>query len=321
MSPAANPVACRISAFHTMAEAAVIVLRGQMDKFMAHRANLPCEKDVEAVHQMRVATRRMRAAMRLFRDTLGHAARDVKENLSRIADALGPCRDSDVLIEFLHRHAKASGPSAQPFLAGLLAAEKRRRKQRYRNALGIMRTRTCTRFVTQFHRALRAPYGSANALKIDGEAATRPTRSEAPRVLRGPLKRVLAYPRSLDRLPGEELHLLRIDCKRLRYAAEFFADVYPDGLREVVSTMKKMQDLLGSVHDCDVYTERIRRYMRRRGAHSPARNETAGARAVLRHLEEWREENLAAASRAWRKFTRDKTQSRIKTRIRGPRRS
>jgi len=303
-----------------MADAAAIVLRGQMDKFMAHRANLRLEKDVEAIHQMRVTTRRMRAAVRVFRDALGDTASDVKDKLSHIADALGPCRDSDVLVEFLHRHAKASGPSAQPFLAGLLAAEKRRRKQRYRDAVAAMRSRTCTRFVTRFHRSLCESCGSPKALKSNGETATRTTRSEAPRVLQRPLKRVLEYPRSLDRLPGEELHLLRIDCKRLRYAAEFFADLYPDGLRDVISIMKRMQDLLGNVHDCDVYRERIRRYMRRRQSHSPAHDETAGARAVLRHLEEWREENLDAATRAWRKFTRNKTQDTIKKRIRKPRR-
>jgi len=303
-----------------MAEAAVAVLRTQIERFLSHRANLPCERDTEAIHQMRVATRRMRAALRVFRDALGDSSDNTKKHLSRIADALGPCRDSDVLIEFLHRHTKASGSSAQPFLAGLLTAERRRRRQRYRNALAIMTSATCTRFIARFHRGLCAPAGSAKALRVNGKTASRTTRSEAPNALRGQLGRVMKYPRSLDLLRGDELHLLRIDCKRLRYAAEFLADVYPDGLRDLVSAMKRLQDCLGNVHDSDVYTERIRQYIRRRQAHSPRRYKTSGSRAVLKHLEEWRQQNLEAASRAWRKFTKDKTQSKIKARIRNPRR-
>jgi len=95
--------------------ASVVGVRAQ--EVFAHRDGVLAAADVEPLHDMRVATRRLRAALELFdscfpRADFAQALRDVK----RLADALGARRDLDVQIELLEGYARESSPEERAAL-------------------------------------------------------------------------------------------------------------------------------------------------------------------------------------------------------------
>jgi CHAD domain-containing protein len=94
-----------------------------------------------------------------------------------------------------------------------------------------------------------AAFAEANG----GEAAAQPVTEFAARSLDRAWKRVRKGGRHLSRLSSEELHALRIEIKRLRYAVEFFAALYDSReVRGFLSGLKGMQDFLGHMNDLDV---------------------------------------------------------------------
>jgi len=111
---------------------------------------------------------------------------------------------------------------------------------------------------------LRAPVGGEGSLFPPGEACEEPIAEAAPRLVWRQLKKALRYDRRLDRLTPENQHELRIECKRLRYTAEFLADIYPGRLIGVIVPATALQDELGDVHDADVYRDRVLAYCERR---------------------------------------------------------
>jgi len=165
---------------------------------------------------------------------------------------------------------------------------------------------------------LRAPVGGEGSLFPSGEACEEPIAEAAPRLVWRQLKKVLRYDRRLDRLTPETQHELRIECKRLRYTAEFLADIYPGRLIGVTEPATALQDELGDVHDADVYRDRVLAYCeRRRGAADAA--ERDAVRTLLGRLREQRARHLRRASKAWRAFTRASHVQRLKEVVRCPR--
>ena len=293
----------------TVAEAARRIAGRQFEQFLSREYGLPYGRDIEYVHEMRVALRRLRSALRIFRKAWGTAARELAGDVCGVADALGTVRDLDVFVQFLRRYAGRAPREHRSWLRKLIRAEQRKRARHYRALLGLHSSECCR----TLKRRLRRLLGAAGA----AETARVPVSSMAPRALRQRLKRVLAYGRGLDRLSLEDQHALRIACKRLRYAAEFFFDIYPGELRPLIEAMVRMQDSLGDAHDADVYAERVQRYRRRQRR---SRGSVAPASALLGHIQDWRDASLRRAASEWRAFRRRQTQRQIRETIRAPRR-
>jgi CHAD domain-containing protein len=131
---------------------------------------------------------------------------------------------------------------------------------------------------------------------------------------------VASYGRRLDCLTPEQLHELRIACKRFRYTAEFFGPIYRGGLTVVTRPMVRMQDLLGEVHDMDVWSDRIGQWWarKRRPAGTADRR---SLRALLQHLDERKAACLTEAQQAWQDFTRSGTRKDVSKQIASPRRA
>jgi len=312
----AAPASALILPSHPLAEALRRVLVSQLEQWMTRTYGLRYDADIEYVHEMRVALRRMRAALGLFRKAFDGGPAALKGELSWFSGELGLVRDLDVFTEFLHGYAAERPGEQQPFVEKLIRSVQRKRRREYRKALGLFESDRYRAFRETYGSAARRPAGSDGALVPLTASGQRPISREAPRLLRRRLKKALKYSRRLERYTPEEQHLLRIQCKRLRYAAEFLADVYPGGLREIIEPMEAVQDGLGDVHDCDVYTDRVTRFLRRQRSDADA----AGAAAtLLAHLLERREQRLRSAAAVWRSFNAKKTQRRVAAVIKSPR--
>jgi triphosphatase len=200
--------------------------------------------DIEDVHQMRVAVRRLRAALSTFRRAIGGGRLDFEEDLRWLQDKLGTARDLDVL------RADAIGPllhgETAEEVAALDATSATARSEAYQDLRAALDSARCTGLwlaVAKWQRAL------ARRPEADGKrdwSVAKYARAE----LRRRDRKIRKRGRRIAALDEGALHKLRIDAKKLRYAAEFFHDLYPKKrLRKTLKGLKGLQNLLGEIND------------------------------------------------------------------------
>jgi len=284
--------------------------RLQIEQCFSRQYGLGYAEDIEYVHEMRVALRRLRAALRVFDGAFRGIPREFQAGLRDLGAALGAIRDLDVFIASLRAFLLGAPDEHGPFLRRFLRTLQGRRRAEYRNLLGFL--------VSEEYRGLRdrcRVFFGAPPDSDQGPATTRrgrrPIRIEAPRLLRACLKKVTAYDQPLEHYSPNGQHALRIACKKMRYTAEFLAHLYSGGLRELTGPMQKMQDLLGEVHDCDVYAGQVLEYAQRvmrRGGRLAAEK---ASDAFLIHIRRRRDEQLRKAIAVWRQFLRAHSQGGI----------
>jgi triphosphatase len=214
------------------------------------------EHGTEPVHQMRVAVRRARSAFALFPalpDNPAHA--NAAEGLKQLGRMLGPARDWDVFMTETAPPVEAA-LSEQPALHSLLRAGARRRNAARATLVAYLRS-------PEFHKLCLELACLAAA---DPPAAREPADQEPPDpenipplsefaagVLRRRWKKLLNAGRALDDLDVEALHDLRLKAKRLRYAAEFFAPLFPEKpTSRFIRRLAVLQDRLGLFNDTTV---------------------------------------------------------------------
>jgi triphosphatase len=221
-----------------------------------HAANVSDNAGPEPVHQMRVALRRLRSAILLFRRAVScPALADVNERLKQLGAILGPPRDWDVFTLGTGRDiAKAFPDDAS--VAALLAAAERQRLSGYA-ALRLYLDSPAWRQlgVALAHLATTRPW--RHFTPEDPEQAHRHAelqqtdiRDFAARTLGKRLETMVAPGPDISGLDTEALHEIRLHGKRLRYAAEFFAQLFPGGAtRRFLRRMTALQERLGVLND------------------------------------------------------------------------
>ena len=215
------------------------------------RANEACvlkSEDTEGVHQMRVALRRLRSALRLFRSVVPEAQyRALAGEMQWIAGRLAAARDWDVVADEIvapvveHR----SGEAVFGALRARLEAERRRCRDAARDAL---RTPRYAQFLSRIDTwlARREWRGEvAGGARLDG-----PMVDLSSTLLARRHGAVMARARCFERLSGVDRHRLRIDVKRLRYAIDFFGSLYPPArVKSYAARLGDIQDGLGYRND------------------------------------------------------------------------
>jgi len=215
------------------------------------RRRLEGAGDPEALHDLRVAVRRLRTCLRNHRPELRRwISRGASRRLRAIARASRESRDLEVQLAWLG--AQEPGLSPRPrhgvhWMRQRLEERKREADRGFRELLG----REFERAVTSLDQQLRR---SRSALELDSGRLRRAAAVAGPRILRlsGNLERALARVRSVRDI--DQAHRARIDAKRLRYLLE---PIEPsiEGAKEVVEQLTAMQDGLGDLHDSDLFLQ------------------------------------------------------------------
>ena len=242
--------------------------------------------DPEGVHQMRVGLRRLRAAMSLFADILQDPqTAALKEELKWLTGELGPARELEVLVTRVvapvkRRHSRLQGISSlsrdltQQRAAALARAQDATRSERFR-ALTLEIARWLE--AGQWRRPQDDLVRDRGDVPIEVSAADQLTRR---------FKKIRKLGKMLTRLDARRRHKLRIQAKKVRYASEFFAGLFPGKKaskrrEKFLSALEDVQDCLGDLNDIAVHEDRItaiaaesRRSRRRRG--NPKRAFAAG---------------------------------------------
>jgi CHAD domain-containing protein len=237
----------------TIGALALNVLRRHFETFLAHEPGTRLGDDPEELHDMRVACRRLRAAVSLFGDVLAPSVLNLREELKWIGGVLGDVRDLDVQLEELEDwQATVPEMDRKPLLAlRSLLAEQRAVARAW--LLESLDSRRYESFVNRFSRALRArPRRGSGPWSV-------PAREAAPDLIQDRYGKFRKAARRIDDdSEPDDYHRLRIRGKRLRYTLEFLCDLYPDETKPIVKRLTALQDILGEHHDAVVAIERLR---------------------------------------------------------------
>jgi len=295
----------------TTAAAGRRIMLRQFEQLLAREYGAGDSDDVEFVHEMRVAIRRLRAAMRVFAKAFGGKLAAASAKLRESADVLGKARDADVFLEFLEDVAGHDRQQTRWFLKTLIRNEKRARRRHYVRLRDVLRGRRHRKFMDELYASLLHP----QAADVSPSGLTQPVIDGARRALRRNLKRVLSFGRDLEMISDDDQHQLRIACKKLRYTAEFFAALYPAELERLQSSMEQLQELLGQAHDADVYIRRLSQYYKRRRKKGTARAAKA-LQLIRRQLRRRKARFLSKAAAAWKRFLAPPFQAELRQRFR-----
>jgi CHAD domain-containing protein len=237
-------------------ETRLLAAKAVLPRLEALRREIPATRtgaNVESLHQMRVASRRLRSALGMFEGVLGKSAKRWRREIRSVTGILGASRDLDVQIEFV-----------EEFLGGLddpdlergprlllehLKAERRSAQVRLDGALDDLER---SGLLEEVEREIQPLSAGVKAATLGGLLPLR--HKWARDAIRTTVKELLRYRRTIARPERvEELHQMRIAAKRLRYVLEAFVARHREELEGALSTATTLQDLLGEIHDCDVW--------------------------------------------------------------------
>ncbi|MCX7156941.1 MAG: CYTH and CHAD domain-containing protein [Rhodocyclales bacterium] len=213
-----------------------------LEHLQQNHAGALSSDDPEYIHQMRVATRRLRAAMRLFAPALPeHLAESLRAPLSALTKELGRARDLDVLLTEIANPVLSALPN-EPRLLALASDITNRRYTAHAQAVALLAAPDYGRMLLTALESLHAmPATAAPMIELLSFAAERLKR------LRKKLRRLAV---AADIEDPASLHALRIGVKRLRYALEFFSPLTPErASRPVLKQLTAVQDTLGQLND------------------------------------------------------------------------
>jgi triphosphatase len=200
---------------------------------VAHEPGVRLGEDPEELHDMRVATRRLRAALNLYSDFLPKRSERYERDLRWVAGALGEVRDLDVHLQRLSEESSTHGEVLEEVVALL----RERRVQARRRMLQALDSNRYERLLANFSATLRGGRSPS---------PTAPILEAAPDLLRDRYKKVRKAASKLSEdSPPEHFHDLRKKGKRLRYALEPLQEIYGNPAKKMVKLLKNMQDDLG----------------------------------------------------------------------------
>jgi CHAD domain-containing protein len=284
-----------------------LILRTRMEEMCELRAKALDWSDSEGVHDMRVASRRLRSALRDFAPYFD-ARKAQRKQLKAVARSLGTVRDEDVAIPALEKLMEGAEEEAVASGIKQLIEERRKRQALARERLEQTITYEA---INQFQEKFTARQQSTDAARekrpADNTSAGLTFRDVGRRV-------ILSRYRELDDLSNnlyspfdvEPLHEMRIAAKGLRYSIEIFSHCFGDQLMGFAKEIAELQSSLGDLHDCDVWIDQLgarlkaRHEHNSRGGASPlTKEDNCAALWLLQHFVKERTKHYRNALARW----------------------
>jgi CHAD domain-containing protein len=266
--------------------------------------------DPEGVHSMRVASRRLRSALRDFMPYLRkRGLTAVQKRLKNVADTLGEVRDQDVAILALEK-IDASAPSeVSPALKQFIDARKEIRNEARKQLEALLEKTQLDQLQSDFMAGV--------------DVAAAPRKAPTAHIFRQMSREViLSRLKELEKLSNrlfnpfevETLHEMRISAKRLRYALELFQNCWGRSIGTYAKRAARVQTALGDLHDCDVWIENIGKQI-----NSARKSKDAAQVAafvwLLNHFVKLRSKHLRQAFAEWSKWEAQDLSGKLRAKI------
>jgi CHAD domain-containing protein len=235
------------------------MLARQYRAILAHDPGTRLGSDPEELHQMRVATRRLRAFLRVARPLLElEWAESLRAELAWLGGILGPVRDLDVLIEHLRDDETQLEQRERRALRRVFDILDRERAAARASLLEGLRATRYLELLDRLEAAVEAPR------LVDSDETVSDIAAAEFRKLRKTVKGLEEHP------TDEELHAVRIRGKRARYAAELGEIARGKHATRFIREAKVFQDVLGDHQDAAIAEERIRAILTEAGGEALA---------------------------------------------------
>lgn len=282
---------------------AVEVLRVRFEKVLSLREKALDQTDIEGVHEMRVAIRRLRSALHDFSPLLKlHPLRKTRKDLKKIADMLGAARDQDVAIAAL---ARLSGKTQNKHIKADIE-NKLEKRRAFRQETQNQLEKNLDPFLLE---ALRERFAKAidAIIRKDGKAAEITAKQAGFAVISKSIQDFCKLSESLyTPFDQTKLHELRISAKRLRYAIELFTGCWDEKIEPFAKEVSEMQNFLGELHDCDIWIENLsQRLLKEKG------DKQRADFWLLSKFVKKRTKNYRAALRLWSKWQKNRFMKRL----------
>jgi CHAD domain-containing protein len=257
-----------------------------LEAFAKEADGVRLAEDIEYIHRMRVASRRLRAALPLFKPCFPQKQyRRWMAEIAGITRALGEARDADVQIAFLTKFQKKSlaswnkrhgndgtEPPTAPALRYLLFDLRKRRTLLQDHVLSSLDSLEKSRVVPDMQDAFASLAATSRRVPRMGLAFGIP--ALAAQRIGSRLRTMLSYQPWVNQPDAvAEHHATRIAAKKLRYTMEIYGPVYRRGLVKPHARVKIIQEVLGDLHDCDVWIDHITRILLKERSHLRSENE------------------------------------------------
>jgi CHAD domain-containing protein len=273
------------------------ILTFQFVRMLQHEQGA-IEGDQESVHDMRVAIRRMRSLIRVFKPYLPKdRIKALKKGLKATTRSLGTVRDLDVFHlhfdEYIQEQSswreEAFGPLLDLWLEKHAAARQELvaylKGSDYRSFVGEL-----SKFLNKFEKW---------SAEISAEQRENRVHQIVPSIIYNLDRNVRVMERDLTNASIEKLHRLRIELKRYRYTLEFFESVLGNSCSELIEEIIKIQDHLGSLHDAHFALLLVRSQI---DEHDPDQIHNRASEQYALHLEKHITAMLESFPDAWKHF-------------------
>jgi CHAD domain-containing protein/CYTH domain-containing protein len=256
---------------------------GHLDNATVARDRLTSQSDAEALHDYRVALRRLRSCVRAYRKPLQSSLDGrTRRRLRRLARGTNRARDLEVHLTWLQQQRESAAESERPGIGWMIERLDAERRSAADDMLDLDAAlfpklhRRLTSRLTRFRATIDLANGSA---RRSTAVVTARVMRDAVQRLKDRLGRVQGYS------DGEAIHRARIAAKHLRYLLEPFAAAVPDGAG-AVERLKGLQDGFGDVHDAQVFEAELREALPdARGVMSPGPGLVPGLESLQANLE------------------------------------
>lgn len=237
----------------TLGSYAQTILTKHYERLVKQETGVLEDSDPEYLHQMRVATRRLRTALQVFGGAVHLSKAGREKQVQTLTRVLGQLRDLDVQIAALLTDYRPGLPETEQ--KWLDRAITKLQKQRDKTFVAVEQFLNSSTY-----HDLKAAYKTWCAQPSFTPIAELPLHTVLPDLLSPLLSKLLLHPGWLiaaaqSNQEGIGLHELRKTCKQARYQAEFFVDWYPSAFRTWVDELKQIQSDLGTVQDSHVLLE------------------------------------------------------------------
>lgn len=280
-----------LSPVETVADAARKAIAFGAESLLRHQSAAE-SGEAEPLHQLRVATRRLRATVEMFSNVIyASQLKILRRDLPWLGSEAGAVRECDVTAALIRTRAPKIDPDLRDAVAPIIKALENRRKLEFSKLCHLLASRRYISLLVKLSNPAIKKVGADR--RLDGAAAQliRPATRGASRFGR----------RLADDAPTQVFHKLRVRLKRLRYELEMIAPLGAKRHKKTLRRLERLQEVLGLYHDVTVAIEWLLSYAETSGA--PPKTLLA-AGAMIQSLSR-RERRLRwRCMRAWRKFDR-----------------
>jgi len=214
-------------------------------------------KDIEYVHKLRVASRRLRAGLSIFGECFDpKLVRKWRKTIRNLTRSAGEARDTDVQVAFLENYSRTLEDAvAAHDIRDIITSKKKSRRTMQSDVVEVLDNLADSQILDEISDICESIARNSDNLNTNHFI----TYEKAANQISARLDEMLIFERFVhDETAVTKHHELRIAAKRLRYTLEIFSPLYNRGLSDQITLLKKFQDVLGEMHDYDVWLQELR---------------------------------------------------------------